>query len=232
MSSNPKKSPRRSPGSKPRSPVSKPKTPTIKSIGDGMSVSLQAVKDALPAGGISTLGMKPEDVQVLIDYPNILRGVLLIGAIATYVICLVLFSYGHSESNIQQAAAYPEKMPYYVYKPWFAIVFLTLSIGGLIYVLLSVNYFSFFFFVAAIAYYFSMVLAFVKFYYDVAIKSPASQIFGFILFVSVVLLGMIVTQATNNFIFAFAALIPSAVLAGYFIYCGGILNGNNPITVS
>lgn len=225
MSSNPKRSPKRSPRSSP-----KPKTPTLKNIGDTFADSLKAAKEALPAGGIATLGLKNDDVQVLIDYPNILRGFLLIGIIATYVICLVLFMVGHSTSKDKQEAAFPTKMPYYVYSPWFAVIFLTLSVAGIIYILLSVNNFSFVFTIAMIAYCFALVMAFVKFYYDVAINSSATQIYGFIIFVDLILLGMIVTQETNNFIFSLAALLPSLVFTGYLIYCGGILNGNPPIS--
>jgi len=220
-SSNPKRSPKRSPRSSP-----KPKTPTLKNISNGLADSLIAAKEALPAGGIATLGLKNDDVKVLIDYPNILRGFLLIGVIATYVICLVMFLAGYKTSNDKQKAAFPDKMPYYVYSPWFAVIFLTASVAGIIYILLAVNTFSFVFTIAIIAYCFALVMAFVKFYYDVAINSSATQIYGFIIFVDLILLGMIVTQETNNFIFSLAALLPSLVLAGYLVYCGGILNGN------
>jgi hypothetical protein len=220
MSSKGKKTPSRTPRSSPKA-----KTPTIMSIGETISDTLAAAKEALPAGGISTLGLKPEDIQVVIDFPNILRGILIIGAVIAYVLCLVLFLVGHTGSKNKVDAAFPGKINDYFFSPWFVVILLTASIAGFMYILFAINSFSFFFVVAAFAYLFSLVMLFVKLYYDVALYSSAVQIYSFIIFVDVFIFGMVVTQATNNFIFSLFALVPTLVFIGFCLYNGGILNG-------
>jgi len=220
MSSKGKKTPSRTPRSSPKA-----KTPTIMSIGESIGDTLAAAKEALPAGGIATLGLKTEDVQVIIDFPNVLRGILIIGAVIVYVLCLVLYLAGRNGSKDKVDAAFPGKINDYFFSPWFVVIFLTASIAGFMYILFAINSFSFFFVIAAFTYLISLVMLFVKLYYDVALYSSAVQIYSFIIFVDIFVFGMVVTQATNNFIFSLAALVPTLVFTGFCLYNGGILNG-------
>jgi hypothetical protein len=224
--SNPKRSPKRSPRSSP-----KPRTPTLKTIANDLANGLKEVKEVLPAGGIATLGLKAEDVQVLIDYPNILRGFLIIGAIVVYTLCVVFFLEGHEgvRDNIQTSI--PGKIPGYIFSPWFVIILLTASMAGFVYILFALNTFSFFFTVVAILYLVSMVLLFDKFYSksspmygSVFSGTSAPQIFAFIVFISVFAFGMIVTQETNNFLFSLAALFPTLLFTAFMVYYTGKVN--------
>jgi len=198
----------------------KPKTPVLLTIAE----TVEAAAEAMPLGSLATVGLTPKDVQAVIDYPDLLRGLLIMFAVGVFIICLVLYLLGRSDAKSKVAQEFGNAFPQYVFDPWFVVLFLIGSIGGFIFIILMMNRFSFFFTVAAILYLVSFVLLFVKLYYNVALFSSAVQVFSFILLVSIFLFGITITQDTSNFLLALLALVPSVIFAGFTLVCGGKLN--------
>jgi hypothetical protein len=197
-----------------------PKTPILKNIGETM----EAVKEAVPAGGIATLGLTPEMIAPFVESQGLLRALLMILMFAVFLICVLLWAFGGSDSKAAvNASSVGNKVPGYIFNAWFVFLFLCTSMLGFGYIILHVSYMSAPFVVSCFIYLISLVLIFLKLYYSASIGSSAIQIWSFILIVNSFFFSIVTMQYTQNYLLCVAAVLPTVIFGGFTLYAGGLI---------
>lgn len=198
----------------------RPSTPILKNI----SEVLEGVKEAVPAGGIATLGLTPEMVAPFVESQGLLRALLLMMILVVFIICTLLWVFGSTESKDKVKAALGKRVPGYLFSAWFVFLFLATSLLGFGYIIMHVSYMSAPFVVSCGLYMLSLIMIFYKLYHSVTIGSSSVQIWSFILVINAFFFGVITTQYTQNFLLCIFAVLPTVVYGGFTLYSGGIIN--------
>ncbi len=201
------------------SPV-RPKTPKIMKIKDSLKTPLKM--DHIPEN-------KVEMIHALISEPAnnqaLLKSVLYIAIFAVMIVCVILFSIGNKDSQNRVADTIGSTvLPYYIYNPWFVLVFLIVSMAAFAYIIHHIPHISFAFTGIIALFLLSWVMIFVKLYFSVAVYSAALQIWSFILLFTSALIALYVVQNAHKMIKSLLALAPTVIFAGFMIYTGGKLN--------
>lgn len=214
------KTPQRKPPSPAKSSTPRPATPVLKNIGE----VLEGVKEAMPAGGISTLGLTPEMVAPFVESQGLLRALLLMMIAVVFLVCTLLWAFGNTTSRDTVKAAVGSKVPGYLFSAWFVFLFLATSLLGLGYVILHVSYMNAAFVVSCALYFLSLIMIFYKLYHGVAIGSSAVQVWSFVLVINAFFFGVVATQYTSNFLLCIFAVLPTVIYGGFTLYSGGIIS--------
>ena len=197
----------------------RPITPTIMKIGE----TLEAVKDAMPAGGISTLGLKPELIQPFVESQELLRALIVILAVTVAIIFVVMWAVGHTDARNAVQAQFGTRVPLYVFDAWFVALFLVASMAGFFYILINTPHISVAFALSCFFYLLSLVLIAYKFYFNNPIGSSATQIWSFILIINAFFFGILVMQISSNPFLSILAIAPTVIYGGFTLYAGGIV---------
>ncbi len=172
-----------------------------------------------------TIGLSTENVQSLIENPDIIRSVLIISAIAVYSICLILFLSSFEDAKTMISESFPGKVPAYIFNPIFVVIFLTCSIAGFIYIVIVMKfrqgYTTAIFAISSFVYLIGLSLCFARFYFNPSLDTSAPQIYSFMFVVSMVMISLILTQESNDFLFSLIAASPSLVFGCFYVYYGG-----------
>jgi hypothetical protein len=196
------------------------KTPVIKTI-EVMKDTALAISETMPH-----LKISEEKVAIITNDPYF-RKLFLMGLIfIVFVLCLVLYLYNHADNKQKAIDEFGDKIPGYVFDPWFVVIFLSISLLGLAYIVYHLRTLNFVFFTCAVLYLVSFVMLFVKLYFSIALHSSAVQIFSFIIFVTSVLLVLQCVQHSNHIFYSIVCIIPSIIYSGFTLYTGGLLNPN------
>lgn len=208
-------------GSRTPSRTPRAKTPVIKNIvtAENTVATLNAAANAIP-----TLIVSEKEVAPLVYSIDYRRIFLLVLTFAVFIICLVLYIYNGSEQKDLAIAEFGNKIPTFMFSPWFVILFLAVSLLGFAYTVYNMNNVSFAFFACALLYLVALVMIFVKLYFSISLHSPAVQIFSFIFFVTSVLLVLQLIQGSKSLYLSTFAMIPSVLFSGFALYTGGLLN--------
>ncbi len=94
----------------------------------------------VPGLNLPNLGFQNENIQTLIDYPHFIRYMLIILSIAVYAICLMLYLTSFESAKITINQTKPGKIPDYMFNPIFVVLFLSFSIAGFIYIVVSMKF--------------------------------------------------------------------------------------------
>jgi hypothetical protein len=210
-------------GSRTPSRTPRAKTPVIKNIVTAENVvgTINAVANAIPTLSVATIDEVVTPSVYSIDYRRIFLMVL---AFAVAIICIVLFVYNGAEQKDIAVAEFGTTIPTFMFSGWFVILFLVVSLLGFGYAVYNARYMTFAFMACAILYLVSLVMIFVKLYFSISLHSSAVQVFGFIFFVSSVLLILQLLQCSCALYTSTFAMIPSVLFSGFVIYTGGLLN--------
>lgn len=198
----------------------RPSTPVLKNIGE----VLEGVKEAMPAGGISTLGLTPEMVAPFVESQGLLRALMLMMIFVVFLICTLLWAFGNTASRDAVKAAVGNKVPGYLFSGWFVFLFLATSLLGFGYIVLHVSCMNAAFVISSILYFVSLIMIFYKLYHGVAIGTSAVQVWSFILVINAFFFGVIATQYTSNFLLCIFAVLPTVIYGGFTLYSGGIIS--------
>ena len=196
-----------------------PSTPTIMKIGE----TLEAIKDAMPAAGISTLGLTPELVKPFVESQELLRSLLIVLAIAVVIIFIVLWAVGHTDSRDAVQKQFGTRVPLVVFDAWFVFLFLFASIAGFMFILMNTSQISAAFAISCFFYLLSLIMIAYKLYFNSPVGSSATQIWSFILIINAFFFGILVMQITNNPFLSILAIAPTVVYGGFTLYAGGIV---------
>lgn len=196
------------------------KTPIIKTI-EVLKDTAFAISETIPSLKIS------EEKVAIVTNDFHFRKLFLMGLIfIVFILCIVLYLYNYADNKQKVIDEFGNKIPGYVFDPWFVIIFLVLSLLGLAYIVYHLRELNFAFFACAVLYLVSFVMLFVKLYFSVALHSSAVQIFSFIIFITSVLMVLQCVQHSNHIFYSIVCIIPSIVYAGFTLYTGGLLNPN------
>lgn len=210
-------------GSRTPSRTPRAKTPVIKNIITTENVvgTINAVANAIPTLAVSKVDDVVIPAAVMVDYRRIF---LLVLAFAVAILCIVLYVYNGSEQKDKAVAEFGTTIPKFMFNGWFVILFLVVSLLGFGYVVYNMRQITFAFIACAILYLVALVMIFVKLYFSISLHSSAVQIFGFIFFLTSVLLVLQLLQGSGALYLSTFAMIPSVLFAGFVIYTGGLLN--------
>jgi hypothetical protein len=206
----------------PKVPSPRPSTPVLKNIGE----VLEGVKEAMPAGGISTLGLTPAMVAPFVESQGLLKALLLMMIAVVFLICTLLWAFGGNDSKKVVQDAVGTRVPGYLFSAWFVFLFLVTSLLGFAYIIMHVSYMPSVFVVSCFVYLLSLVMIFYKLYHGVSMGSSAVQIWSFILIINAFFFGVVTTQYTNNFLLCIFAVLPTVIYGGFTLYSGGIISDN------
>ena len=106
----------------------KPKTPEMLSISELATSAIDTAlntadkfREGLPLGKIGTLGIKAEQVEAMIKYPDIIRGFLVMLILIALTVCVTLFYLGHTDSKNVIIEEYGNEIPSYIFSAWFVV---------------------------------------------------------------------------------------------------------------
>jgi len=197
----------------------RPITPTIMKIGE----TLEIVKDAMPAAGISTLGLTPELVKPFVESQELLRALIFVLAMTVVIIFITLWAVGHTDARAAVQAQFGTRVPLYVFDAWFVALFLFASMAGFIFILTNTSQISTAFAISCFFYLLSLVLIAYKFYFNSPVGSSATQIWSFILIINAFFFGILVMQISNNPFLSILSIAPTVIYGGFMLYAGGIV---------
>ena len=198
----------------------RPSTPTIMKIGE----TLEAIKDAMPAAGISTLGLTPELVKPFVESQELLRSLLIVMAVAVVIIFIVLWAVGHTDSRAAVQKQFGTRVPLVVFDAWFVFLFLFASVAVFMFILMNTSEISAEFAISCFFYLLSLIMIAYKLYFNSPVGSSATQIWSFILIINAFFFGILVMQITNNPFLSILAILPTVIFGGFNLYAGGILS--------
>ena len=143
---------------------------------------------------------------------------------AVYITSLVLYLVNYTEVR-DAVETHFDFTSSFLYKPWFVILLLTLSMLGLLYVVRHLKtYILPIVFLFAVFFTF-FVLTFVFVYFKAPTQQSATpQIMAVIAFIALVLLTILIVPYMKNSFFSLACLLPTYFLVISGIYLGGVMN--------
>jgi len=194
------------------------KTPVIKTI-EVIKDTALAIAETIPALKIT------EEKVAIVTNDQYFRKLFLMGLIfITFLVCVIMYLYNYADNKQKAINEFGDKIPGYVFDPWFVILFLVASLLGFAYIVYNFQVVNFAFFVCSVLYLVSFVMLFVKLYFSIALHSSAVQIFSFIIFVTSVLLILQCVQYSNHIFYSIICIVPSVLFSGFTLYTGGLLN--------
>ena len=158
------------------------------------------------------------------SYQNYMQWILLVVVFAVYIVCLVLYLVNYTDVR-DAVETHFNFTSSFLYKPWFVILLLTLSMLGLLYVIRNLKtYILPIVFLFAVFFTF-FVLTFVFVYFKAPTQQSATpQIMAVIAFIALVLLTILIVPYMKSSLFSLACLLPTYGLVICGIYLGGVMN--------
>jgi hypothetical protein len=157
-------------------------------------------------------------------YEQIIQWVLIIAVFAVYIVCLVLYLTNYTAVR-DAVETHFDFTSSFIYKPWFVILFLTLSMLGMLYVIRHVQSFILPVLVLFVTILVFFTLSFVFVYNKTPTqKSATAQIMAVIGFIALVIFTLMIIPFSKKPLFSLVCLIPTYLLVVVGIYMGGVLN--------
>ena len=153
-----------------------------------------------------------------------MQWILLVVVFAVYIVCLVLYLVNYTDVR-DAVETHFNFTSSFLYKPWFVILLLTLSMLGLLYVVRNLKTYIFPILFLYIVFFTFSILSFVFIYNKTPTKKSATpQIMSVIAIVSLILLTILIVPYLHNPFFGIVCLFPIYFLTISQVYLGGVMN--------
>jgi hypothetical protein len=158
------------------------------------------------------------------NYQQYMQWILLAVVFAVYITCLVLYLTNYTKVR-DAVETHFDFTSSFLYKPWFVILLLTLSMLGFLYVIRHLRTFILpILFLFAVLFTF-FILSFIFTYNKVPTQQSATpQIMSAIGFIALVILTIFIVPYVKNPFFSLVCLLPTYFLLVNGIYLGGVMN--------
>lgn len=157
-------------------------------------------------------------------YEQTMQWILIIAVFAVYITCLVLYLTNYTAVR-DAVETHFDFTSSFIYKPWFVILFLTLAMLGMLYVIRHVKTFILPVLTLLVLALVFFTLTFVFVYNKTPTKQSATpQIMAVIAFIALALFTLMIIPYSSRPFFSLLCLIPTYLLVVVGIYMGGVLN--------
>jgi hypothetical protein len=158
------------------------------------------------------------------SYQQYMQWILLAVVFAVYITCLVLYLTNYTDVR-DAVETHFNFTSSFLYKPWFVILLLTLSMLGLLYVIRHLKTFILPILFLFVVFFTFFILSFIFTYNKVPTQQSATpQIMSAIGFVALVLITIFIIPYVKNPFFSLVCLLPTYFLLINGIYLGGVMN--------
>lgn len=223
-------SPKRSRSASPK--ASRGRSPASRQVAGSSKVAYKPVSPKASGRGSSPKrAASPAPRKTQLDkvfegkkYEQTIQWILIIAVFAIYITCLVLYLTNYTAVR-DAVETHFDFTSSFIYKPWFVILFLTLAMLGMLYVIRHVKSFILPVLVLFVTVLVFFTLMFVFVYNKTpSNKSATAQIMAVIAFIALALFTLMIIPYSSRPLFSLVCLIPTYLLVVVGIYMGGVLN--------
>ncbi len=223
-------SPKRSRSASPKRSV-RGSSPASRQVAGSSKVAYKSVSPKASGRGSSPKRVVSPTRKTQLDkmfegkkYEQTIQWILIIAVFAIYITCLVLYLTNYTAVR-DAVQAHFDFTSSFIYKPWFVILFLTLAMLGMLYVIRHVKSFILPVLVLFVIVLVFFTLTFVFVYNKTPTnKSATAQIMAVIAFIALALFTLMIIPYSSRPLFSLVCLIPTYLLVVVGIYMGGVLN--------
>ncbi len=219
-------SPKRSRSASPKRSV-RGSSPASRQVAGSSKVAYKSVSPKSSGRGSSPAPVRKTQLDKVFEgkkYEQYIQWILIIAVFAVYITCLVLYLTNYTEVR-DAVETHFDFTSSFIYKPWFVILFLTLSMLGMLYVIRHVKSFI----LPVLALFVVILVFFTLTFVFVYNKTPTqqsatAQIMAVIAFIALALFTLMIIPYSSKPFFSLVCLIPTYLLVVVGIYMGGVLN--------